>query len=56
MCKDVTMKKNINYINLNTGEQLDNIWDYLNTDGWMTIPVILTPIPVIVTPPVGFGV
>lgn len=37
MCKDVTMKKNINYINLNTGEQLDSIWDYLNTDGWKNI-------------------
>jgi hypothetical protein len=37
MFKDITMKKNINYINLNTGEQLDNIWDYLNTDGWKNV-------------------
>ncbi len=37
MFKDVTMKKNINYINLNTGEHLDTIWDYLNTDGWKNI-------------------
>ena len=31
------MKKKINYINLNTAEHLDNIWDYLNTDGWKNI-------------------
>lgn len=31
------MIKNINYINLNTGEQLVTIWDYLNTDLWKDI-------------------
>lgn len=31
------MKKKIIYINLNTGEYLDNIWDYLNTDGCKNI-------------------
>jgi len=31
------MKKKVSYINLNTAENHDNIWDYLNTDGWKNI-------------------
>ncbi|MCW3108649.1 MAG: hypothetical protein JWQ09_3155, partial [Segetibacter sp.] len=31
------MKKKISYININTAEHFDNIWDYLNTDGWKNI-------------------